>query len=166
MGILSRDIRKKSCLHVRPGKIQVSLPIYAVIRIFTGHILDSQECKDSSVVDNEDWSDCANMQADLSVHWVHMSECPLSHVTQMIPVSMVNVLSWPRWLIWMCRPTGDQEVTGSALAEVGNILLWRLIMKYFLRSFSPFRFKKGSCQFLAKECAQYWLTAWRTKPAQ
>ena len=45
-------------------------------------------------------------------------------------------------------------------AEVGNILSWRLIMKYFLRSFSPFRwFKKGSCQFLAKECAQYWLTA-------
>ena len=35
-----------------------------------------------------------------------------------------------------------------------------LIMKYFLRSFSPVRwFKKGSCQFLAKECAQYWLTA-------
>ena len=44
--------------------------------------------------------------------------------------------------------------------EVGNILSWRLIMKYFLQSFSPFRwFKKGSCQFLAKECAQYWLTA-------
>ena len=37
---------------------------------------------------------------------------------------------------------------------------WRLIMKYFLRSFCPFPwFKKGSCQFLAKECAQYWLTA-------
>ena len=35
-----------------------------------------------------------------------------------------------------------------------------LIMKYFLRSFSLFRwFKKGSYQFLAKECAQYWLTA-------
>ena len=65
------------------------------------------------------------------------------------------------------RPTGDQEVAGSTPAEVGNILSWRFIMKYFLRSFSPFRwFKKGSCQFLAKECAQYWLTAWRTKPAQ
>ena len=65
------------------------------------------------------------------------------------------------------RPTGDQEVAGLTPAEVGNILSWRLIMKYFLRSFSPFRwFKKGSCQFLAKECAQYWLTAWRTKPAQ
>ena len=27
------------------------------------------------------------------------------------------------------RPTGDQEVAGSTPAEVGNILLWRLIMK-------------------------------------
>ena len=67
---------------------------------------------------------------------------------------------WPRWLSWMRRPTGDQEVKGSTLAEIGNILSWRLIIKYFLWSFSPFRwFKKGSCQFLAKECAQYWLTA-------
>ena len=65
------------------------------------------------------------------------------------------------------RPTGDQEVAGSTPAEVGNILSWRFIMKYFLQSFSPFCwFKKGRCQFLAKECAQYWLTAWRTKPAQ
>ena len=37
------------------------------------------------------------------------------------------------------RPTGDQEVAGSTPTEVGNILSWRLIMKYFLRSFSPFR---------------------------
>ena len=36
------------------------------------------------------------------------------------------------------RPTGDQVVAGSTPAEVSNILSWRLIMKYFLRSFSPF----------------------------
>ena len=31
--------------------------------------------------------------------------------------------------------------------QVGKILSWRLIMKYFLQSFSPFSwFKKGSCQ--------------------
>ena len=36
----------------------------------------------------------------------------------------------PRWLSWMRRPTGDQEVAGSTPAEVGNILSWRLIMKY------------------------------------
>ena len=56
--------------------------------------------------------------------------------------------SRPLWLSWMRRPTGDQEVAGSTPAEVGNILSWRLIMKYFLRSSSPFRwFKKGSCHF-------------------
>ena len=71
-----------------------------------------------------------------------------------------NCCRRPRWLSWMRHPTGDQEVADSTPAEVGNILSWRLIMKYFLRSFSPFHwFKKGSCQFLAKECAQYWLTA-------
>ena len=48
-------------------------------------------------------------------------------------------ISGPRWLSWIRHPTGDQEVAGSTPAEVGNILLWRLIMKYFLRSFSPFR---------------------------
>ena len=37
----------------------------------------------------------------------------------------------PRWLSWMRRPTGDQEVAGSTPAKVGNILSWRLIMKYF-----------------------------------
>ena len=40
------------------------------------------------------------------------------------------------------RPTGDQEVV-CWTRQVGNILLWRLIMKYFLQSFSPFRCFKG-----------------------
>ena len=43
------------------------------------------------------------------------------------------------------NPTGDQEVASSIPARSGNILSWRLIMKYFLPSFSPFRwFRKGS----------------------
>ena len=29
---------------------------------------------------NEDWSDCADAQADLSIRWAHMSEMPFSHV--------------------------------------------------------------------------------------
>ena len=53
------------------------------------------------------------------------------------------------------RPTGDRDVGSSIPARFGNIFSWRLIMTYFLRSFSHFRyFKKGSCQFLTKECAQ------------
>ena len=67
-------------------------------------------------------------------------------------ISSPMSISWPRWLSWMRRPTGDQEAAGSTPAEIGNILSWRLIMKYFIQSFSPFRwFKKGSCLFVCVE---------------
>ena len=57
--------------------------------------------------------------------------------------------------------TGGQEVAGSTPARLATFFHGDLIMKYFLRSFSPFRYSRrvpGSCQFKAKECAQYWLT--------
>ena len=109
-------------------------------------------------------SDSLLLSIGISFHWQFL--CPhclhqLFKVGNCPKIYPCRILyARPRWLSWMRRPTGDQEVAGSTPAEVGNILSWRLIMKYFLRSFSPFRwFKKGSCQFLAKECAQYWLTA-------
>ena len=56
--------------------------------------------------------------------------------------------------------TGDQEVIGTIPATSVTILSWRLIVKYFLLSFSPFDwFKKGTCQFMAKVSDKYWLTA-------
>ena len=65
-----------------------------------------------------------------------------------------------KWLSWMRMWLEIRRSRVRPPAEDGNNLSWRLIMKYFLRSFSPFRwFKKCSCQVLAKECAQYWLTA-------
>ena len=36
------------------------------------------------------------------------------------------------------RPTGDQEVVGSIPAKAATFFHEDLIMKYFLRSFSPF----------------------------
>ena len=39
------------------------------------------------------------------------------------------------------RPTGDQEVAGSTLCRIGNILLWKLIMKYSRRAVVSFRQK-------------------------
>ena len=103
------------------------------------------------------------------VHWHPPFQTPLNFKMDLhkveVPTSInglrCKLLRRPRWLSWMRHPTGDQEVMGSTAAEVGNILSWRLIVKYFLLSFSPFCwFKKGSCQFLSKECAQYWLTAY------
>ena len=89
--------------------------------------------------------------------WICLKTAGFPANTQRRNNVVTRSLCLPRWLSWMRRPTGDQEVAGSTPAKVGNILSWRLIMKYFLWSFSLFHwFKKGSCQFLVKECAQYW----------
>ena len=41
-------------------------------------------------------------------------------------------------LSWMASPTDDQEVTGLTLPGSATFFRGDLIMKYFLRSFSPF----------------------------
>ena len=54
--------------------------------------------------------------------------------------------------------TDHQEVAGSTPPgrHLATVFSGDLIMKYFLQSLSPYRrVKKGSYQFLAKECAQY-----------
>ena len=53
----------------------------------------------------------------------------------------------PRWLSWMRRPTGDQGVV-----EIDHEIFSTVILSLPL-------IEEGNCQFLAKECAQYWLTA-------
>ena len=55
--------------------------------------------------------------------------------------------------------TGDQEVAGSASAEAAAFFHGKIDHEIFSTVIPFLRFKKGSCQFLAKECAQYWLTA-------
>ena len=77
----------------------------------------------------------------------------LSRVYQLILVLPASVGQFD------ARPTGTRKLRVRS-HRVGYILSWRLIIKKILRLFSPFRrFKKGNCQFLARECAQYWLTA-------
>ena len=56
---LSRNIRKCTFRYVRPAKIQ--------IRIFPV-VMDTKFLH----VDNQDWSDCADAQYDLSLRWEHM----------------------------------------------------------------------------------------------
>ena len=164
---------RTSC--VRPGKTQISLCICAIWSVFTDGMCLVEPPGYLKRVKREPLPYWVDVQADLSLCWSYRSFCRFCCVLAQLYMYIWMLLSAgamcmcyyilqfpsrPRWLSWMRRPTGDQEVAGSTPAEVGNILSWRLIMKYFLRSFSPFRwFKKGSCQFLAKECAQYWLTA-------
>ena len=42
-----------------------------------------------------------------------------------------------------------------------RVMIYAFVCLFVLRFYGPVNpmgFKKGSCQFLAKECAQYWLT--------
>ena len=49
------------------------------------------------------------------------------------------------------RPTGDKEVAGSTPAEIGNIFFVEIDHEIFSTVILSLRwFKKGSCQFLAK----------------
>ena len=58
------------------------------------------------------------------------------------------------------RPSGDQnlEVAGSIPAGSCNILSWRLIMNYFLRSFSPADSRRAFVSFWRKNLHKYWFT--------
>ena len=73
------------------------------------------------------------------------------YIIRMLPASVAQLDALSNW-----KPGGRgfNPRRGRQHSFVG------LIMKYFLRSFSRLCwFKKGICQFLAKECVQYWLTA-------
>ena len=81
------------------------------------------------------------MQADLNLGWSHKSYCMFcagsylellleTIYATVLPASVAQLDAPSNW-----RPGGR----GFNPAEVGNILSWRLIVKYFLRSFSPFR---------------------------
>ena len=84
----------------------------------------------------------------VTLEWAARASCATAASTECTR-NAVGSSSWQRTLITDVHrpasvaqldagPTGDKEVAGSTPTEVGNILSWRLIMKYFLRSFSPF----------------------------
>ena len=71
---------------------------------------------------------------------LNMYQFPLSifEISSLVGELNLNMRKCPsaKALLTPVLLTGDQEVAGSIPAEVCNILSWRLIMKYFLRSFS------------------------------
>ena len=61
----------------------------SLIRIFTGRDLDSQECNVSTCGQQRLWPDCADVQADLSLRWAHMSEGTLPDVATRIVMGVL-----------------------------------------------------------------------------
>ena len=62
--------------------------------------------------------------------------------------------------IWVLRKTSTQ--TNKIYLESIQQHFFMEIDHKIEQSFSPFHFKKDSCQFLVKECAQGLVTAYRT----
>ena len=75
---------------------------------------------------------------------------------------LLPVKSRPRWLSRILVRLVIRRSRGSISAGSGNIISWRLIMKYVPLSL-PLIQEGQPVSFLAKECPQYWLTSKRTK---
>ena len=74
------NVNKRIFRHMRPAKIQISLRIRDLIRIFTWYSLASQRGKVSSCGQRRLRSGCVYVQDDLRFCWAHMSKDMFSHV--------------------------------------------------------------------------------------
>ena len=83
--------------------------------------------------------------------------------TQFLEVLCLTLLScgWPASVAQSdAYLIGDQEVVGSIPSGSGNIILLKLIMEYFLWSFSPSAVsRRAFVIFWQKTLHKYWLTA-------
>ena len=58
------------------------------------------------------------------------------------------------------RPTGDQEVAGSTTVKSVTLFRGDLIMKYFLRSFSPLLNQEGQLSVSRKKLCMILVNRW------
>ena len=98
---MSQRTTKATKWHVCPAKTKISLGIRPV----WSESLLSPRRKHGSLathwVHSEDWSDWADAQADLSLHWVHMLFCWFYEVAHMSSVTWTWKLGWPALVsIW------------------------------------------------------------------
>ena len=157
----------------------------SLIRIFPVRILISQGCKASLCWQRRLWSDCKDAQADLSIRWasrqkVHYLSC-CSYVeenrTNNVKNSPRTGSSCLRYILTVTLTIAGLRGSVGCMSDWWSggstpagrqrsfVVIWS--KNIIFGSFSPFHcVKKCSCQFLAKECAHYRLSAQRTKPAQ
>ena len=74
-------------------------------------------------------------------NYVTFEDGSMIHRDELSVVYAVSIRSWEPASVAHLDAPSDWRPGGRGFnpAEVCNILSWRLIMKYFLRSFSPFR---------------------------
>ena len=74
---MNYNFRKRTVSHLRPAKIQISLQVW--LESSLGTFCEAKATKFLHA-DNEDWSDCADVQADFSLRRAHMPVGTFSYV--------------------------------------------------------------------------------------
>ena len=98
---LSRFMTKPTKWHMRPAKTQISLdirPVWSESSLSAWRKLVSLA---TNWAHNEDWSDWADAQADLSLRWAHSHFCWFCHKA----AHLITVLScwFPHYVAQHCR---------------------------------------------------------------
>ena len=83
---MSRSMTKQ---HVRPAKTQISLGIHSLIRVFADHTKKPRVLSYPLSAQWRLWSDWADAQADLSLHWAHMPFCWFCHEAAHMPCELL-----------------------------------------------------------------------------
>ena len=152
MFLIYRTIRNLFC------SLTESVDILFTLNIQTSKLLTMLACKiclnTTRCVANNVNPDhlIHSVESDMGLHCLLTYVCPNIFQTYFHLKSQLIKTNLPASVAQLdARLTGDQEVASLTPAEVGNILSLRLIMKYFLWSFSPFRrFKRAVVSFWRK----------------
>ena len=132
---------------------------HSLIRIFARRILNSQGCRvfmrtndvsDQTVQKRSCW--CYYTHTRVNRYIKYFMPLPITFTT--MPASVTSRMR----VRLVIKRSGTRPPPGPA-----TLFSWRLIMNYFPRSFSPFRwFKNADISFWQKNVHKYWLTSLKT----
>ena len=101
---MSHLMTKPKKWHVCPAKTQISLGIRPVWSVFVVHMKKPWILSYPLSAQQTLWSDWADAQADLSLHWAHMPLCWLCHEAARMSYYVGSLLEieWKLWNINTC----------------------------------------------------------------
>ena len=163
---LTHPMTKPTKWHVHPAKTQISLGIHPV---WSESSLSSQRNIGPLLwttywAHSEDWSDWVNAQADLSLHWVHMSFCWFCRVVAHLRTTkmQINLHSLISIVIIRsldsARPIDDiSKISSLLLASAAEQATFSLITFLCKQFFMTWLICKCVCNcFSNHSCTQCW----------
>ena len=123
---MSSVMTKSTEWHVRPAKTRISLgirPVCSLIRVFAVRIKKAWVLSYPSGAQQRLWSDWANAQAGLSLHWAHRSFCWFCHEEAHIMLAIIMIHGERRLLLL--------PDTVEVYCMSNNSFLWWMLCEVF-----------------------------------